>query len=556
VATPPFDQVTFAPCFAAFIANDWPTNVKIQVERGGKTFDVTTFARIPNGSNDVTTWTPLPATGLPKDQVAVLFLSADPAASFHAKSSDDSGAPIEMDFPQHCPITPAVDAATQVGDPDPTAKQGQSGIGDAFHVVTDFPVSAYDILPFGGSTSFAPGAELVLPTSAWGTNYLMAGAPGGVAMVMATEDDTTITVSPKGGTILGTDADGGLLMGWKGLDGTLPSFEEGKVGTFKLNRGQYAQFNNGYPNWFSVWKEMSGSVLKSDKPIAVFSANIEQYGKTKTNLDYPAAPNSTGGAYDSVHEQVAPISALGSEYAVVPHATRRADLLPESVAYRFVGVADGTTLSYDPPIDGAPATLDLGQVVDFETDRTFVVTSQDDKHPFYVGEGMSGCWVTSLSRPGITPSEPWYKFLEPMYSGVNPDWYKMTLGDPDYVHVLPPAQFLTHYAFLSDPTFGTTNLVVTRVKTASGFHDVTIDCLGTIGGWKDVGTSGKYQTTNVDLVRAAVGNGTCTNGRQAAHSDGPFGIVVWGLDYYASYAYPAGGNVTTLNDLVVEPKPR
>jgi len=38
-------------------------------------------------------------------------------------------------------------------------------------------------------------------------------------------------------------------------------------------------------------------------------------------------------------------------------------------------------------------------------------------------------------------------------------------------------------------------------------------------------------------------------------SDGPFGIVVWGLDAYSSYAYPAGGNAAQLTDLVVPPMP-
>ena len=50
----------------------------------------------------------------------------------------------------------------------------------------------------------------------------------------------------------------------------------------------------------------------------------------------------------------------------------------------------------------------------------------------------------------------------------------------------------------------------------------------------------------VDLVRAGVGIGTCVNGLHVAESDGPFGVVVWGTDAYASYAYPAGGNARQL----------
>lgn len=34
---------------------------------------------------------------------------------------------------------------------------------------------------------------------------------------------------------------------------------------------------------------------------------------------------------------------------------------------------------------------------------------------------------------------------------------------------------------------------------------------------------------------------------------GAFGITVWGTDYYASYCYPAGGNVGAINNVVVSP---
>ena len=69
--------------------------------------------------------------------------------------------------------------------------------------------------------------------------------------------------------------------------------------------------------------------------------------------------------------------------------------------------------------------------------------------------------------------------------------------------MLPPGQFMSKYVFFTDPTYPTTNLVLTRVAGPNGFQDVTVDCLGTVGGWQAVGTSGKYQVTDVDLLRAA-----------------------------------------------------
>ncbi len=77
--------------------------------------------------------------------------------------------------------------------------------GLAFRIATDTPVSAYDIIPYGGWASRIPGAALLLPTAAWGSNYI-AFAPSGVsppqnegelwATVVAREDGTTVKVAP------------------------------------------------------------------------------------------------------------------------------------------------------------------------------------------------------------------------------------------------------------------------------------------------------------------------------------------------------------------------
>ena len=204
----------------------------------------------------------------------------------------------------------------------------------------------------------------------------------------------------------------------------------------------------------------------------------------------------------------------------------------ESIRYRFVGAATGTQLTYSPAVAGAPTTLGLAQVVDFQATGSFVVKAQDNNHPFFVAQIMSGCSVTSGSRaPGGC------------------------LGDEEYVNVLAPAQFLTKYVFFSDPTYPTTNLVLTRVKTGGTFKDVKLDCGGTLSGWKPVGSSGQYEYTNFDLIRGGTKTGSCDNGPHVANSDAPFGIMVWGLDEYSSYAYPAGGNVAPINTVVVPPTP-
>ncbi|CAN5386951.1 hypothetical protein BH11MYX1_BH11MYX1_39530 [soil metagenome] len=60
----------------------------------------------------------------------------------------------------------------------------------------------------------------------------------------------------------------------------------------------------------------------------------------------------------------------------------------------------------------------------------------------------------------------------------------------------------------------------------------------------------QYEMTRVDLQRVQA-VGSCTNGRHTASSGSAFTIMVWGLAEFASYAYPAGGNVGKINPVVV-----
>ncbi len=92
---------------------------------------------------------------------------------------------------------------------------------------------------------------------------------------------------------------------------------------------------------------------------------------------------------------------------------------------------------------------------------------------------------------------------------------------------------------------------MTRQQVNGRFYDVNLDCLGALDGWQPLGTDGEYEYTNVDLTRVGIPYGACDNGPHTADSDAPFGITVWGLDEWASYAYPAGGNIGVINNVVV-----
>jgi hypothetical protein len=287
--------------------------------------------------------------------------------------------------------------------------------------------------------------------------------------------------------------------------GGLPSMQANTPSTFSLNRGEVAQFLQS--------SRLAGSTVQSDKPIAVWG------GSSCMNI-----PNNKV-ACDGAHQQLLPVQLLGNEYVGVRYPPRGGD---DSAPYTMVGMIDGTQLSYDNMPSGAPSSLNRGDVSVFFTDQIFSVRSQDADHPFYIAAHMTG---GSSSSNGI--------------------------GDPEYVNIVPPAQYLPFYLFVTDPTYKNTTLVFVRQRGTDGlFADVTLSCAGTLSGWQKVGTSDQYEYLQLKIVENGSGQQGCTNGVHTASSGTPFGLTVWGYDSFASYAYPAGMSVETINTVVVKPTPK
>lgn len=485
---PPSLYAEVTSCLGAFVANNWGTPARLTVERGGTMLDASQFAYLPKGSGKNISYVPLADSVIPPGEVALVLLSRE-----------------SLDCPSN--LRAAVDQAGKEG----TAR------GQAFHLSTDVPVVAYDIFPYGGGSTAISSATLLIPTTAWGDNYVGTTADAQIQPlpedaptiypwlgIVAAEDATEVTLSPT------QDIQGG-----GGVD---PS-GRGVPITYFLNRGQFLQFGQR--------TDLSGTIIQSNKPIGQWA------GHRCANLRL--------GACDGMHQQMAPIRALGFRYVAVRYRNRY-DGIEEAPPWRIVGAVDGTTLTYDPPQPGAPLAINKGQVVTFETAGPFVVSSQDNRHPFIFSSYMTG-----FTKPRDTPGIPY-----------------AAAGDPEFVNVISPDQYLASYIFFTDPTYPDTNLVFVRKQARDGtFKDVTLDCAGVLKDWKPAGKG--YEYTRVDLVRGNFEKqGTCDNGRHEAKSEEPFGLTVWGwgsslTDPYVStavsYAYPAGASVQTINSVIVPPAP-
>ena len=462
-------------CYTVFIANTSQGQAHMNIEWNGSYIDLATYAKIPQGQGQSLTYGAYdPGKGLEPGQVAIVFLGYAPGLGNVT-----------------CPVPAAIGTDAQIPG---------NGIGKAFHITTDMPVVAYQMLPYGGGKAAATGASLLLPTSAWSTNYVAVTAydteapPIPVAQgpslnIVAMEDNTTVTMRPKSNIIGG---------------GGLPAGTANQPYEIKLNKGQHAQLTQAAP--------LSGSPISSDKPIGVFG------GHQIMSVDRCCG--------DHGEQMIAPVRALGYEYVAAPHADRKPT--SEQRVYRIFGAVDGTELVYDPPNVG-PATVNLGQFHEIRSATPFTVRSQGSTHPFVMFTYMTGA--------GEQGEGGW--------------------GDADFVRMVPPQQYMSRYVFFADPTYPFTVLTVVRQKKDGAFKDVTLKCMGTIGGWQSVGTAGDYEITYVKLVDHFAGQGGCNNGVNVMDSDAPFGVWVWGwgsedtMTGWVSYGYPAGEGVLPINDVII-----
>ena len=379
----------------------------------------------------------------------------------------------------------------------PLASKYGSTVASAFHITTEVPVVAYQMSPYGGGDAGVTGASLLLPSSVWDTSYVAVNvspaSSGSPSLNIIAREDGTVATITPVAPVTG--------------GGGIPAAASGQPISLTLQRGQHAQI--------SQTAELTGSVITANKPVGLMA------GHTCMNI-----PTGTSHC-DHGEQMIPPTRALGHRYAGVMYRPRVAN--ETKTFWRVVGAVDGTQLTWSTDV-GGPATLRKGQSVTFETGTPFVVSSQDKDHPFMLFTYMTGSMHIAA------------------------DGY----GDPDFMLVVPPQQYLRQYVFFADPTYPETNLVLVRARGGDNqFHDVTLDCLGTVTGWQPVGD---YEYARVDLV---TGNfspvGTCSTGRREIRSTAPFGLSVWGwgnlststLTANVSYGYPGGMNVAPINDVVI-----
>jgi hypothetical protein len=313
-----------------------------------------------------------------------------------------------------------------------------------------------------------------LPTKALGTKYLALGyqnsntVTGTQLAIVATANATTVAIIPS---VTTNDRRAGV-----------PYY-------ITLNQGQTYQLRNTG----SALHDLSGTMIVSDRPIAVFG------GHQCANIPPGFA------ACDYLVEQLPPTVTWGKTFVTMPLATRL-----HGDTFRFLASADGITIH----VNGAPvATLMSGQ---------------------FHEQLIAGPAQISADQP----------ILVAQYS--NGSSFDGVASDPFMMLIPPVEQFLTSYAFTTPPPEFPRNFVNVVARDAA-VGAIALD--GTIippSSFVAIGTSG-FSGAQVPVPP----------GSHRVVGPLPFGAAVYGFADGTAYGYPAGMSaapVALVAEIALAPK--
>jgi hypothetical protein len=364
----------------------------------------------------------------------------------------------------------------------------------AYRLRSTQPVVVYQFNPLeytnGGNCtfdqtacSFSNDASLLLPTNAWTGTYRVAArhhfySSSGFYAVTASADNTVVTVAaaPNGG---------GVKTGVAGIN------NKGN-GSVTLNAGDVIEIvTSGNDNNPSNPDDVTGTLVTADKPVQVIGGHQCTY-----------IPDGTGYC-DHLEESMFPYESLANDYIVAAPLIPTGGNTPKVEMVRIVATTANTTLTYDPPQAGAPASI-----------------------------ALAGSWVelnSSSKDFKISANQPIMvvQYMEGQDAGGNS-------GDPAMALAVATSQFRTSYLFHA-PTNYETSYVNIIAPTGT---PVNLDG-AVVAGFAPIGGTG-YSVARKSLSNAGTGNHT-------ADSTAGFGISVYGYGQYTSYWYPGGSDLTVLH---------
>ena len=382
---------------------------------------------------------------------------------------------------------------------------GTSRTQNSYRVQSTGPIIAHQFNPLNNSGVFSNDASLLLPATALGSDYLVAGWPSGpagaayFAVVAVAEGTTSVTVTapPRAG-----------LQG----GGSVAAIPAGGSATFDLAQGEVLAMRAD-----GATADPTSTRITSTKSVAVFSGN--ECANVPANVTY----------CDHVEEQLIPVASWDTEYLGIKFKPRGS----ENDVWRVIAATAGTTIQTEPVIAGVSGrTLGSGEVVEFATNLDFALTASG---PISLTQMMVGSSYPNPANASCVRAE---EGLPPFFPGTPeqncaiPDTCSGTgVGDPAMLMAVPTRQFRDNYILLTPSNYTQDFLSLVAPSGTS----ITIDGNPLAVSPTSRLTAGGRQW---DIYKQGVPDGVHTiTGGQA------FGLYAYGYDCDVSYAYAGGLNL-------------
>jgi hypothetical protein len=401
--------------------------------------------------------------------------------------------------------------------PNDMAAPGTCLSSNAYRVVSSAPVVVYQFNVF--ENAFSNDASLLLPTNALGKFYRILGWGAGHPVkidfpglppiisrayitVVGSQPDTKVTIKPTSRTHANTTSSPPIptIQPGETVEFTIGPFDVINIETDTFSLEESTQIKN--------LADFTGSLVVSDKPVAVFSG-AELTGAPGT-LEIPKAPDWEDGdscCLDHLEDQMFPLESIGKKYLITRSPVRSKGSYVEPDVLRFVGAAEPATVTTNLPPPFNSFTLQPGEIKDTWTQGHVVV---DATAPVLIGQIL-------ISQGYVSGA---------------------LTGDPSLT-VFPPAdQFRTEYVIPVPPSWSSNHVVI----AARPSTQITLNG-NPLGGCKiePIG----------DLDGVTYEGRTCPLSTGAYYLSGnePFGIAVYGYGSAGSYAYVGGADVKPIYEV-------
>jgi len=401
--------------------------------------------------------------------------------------------------------------------PEPPGPTGTAKTNNGFRITATAPIVVYQFNTF--TNDFSNDASLLLPSSGLGTIHRVigystanpiapipfAGVPDRSSVaVIGTQDGTTVKIRP--GTTTASD----MI--------SIPTAQPGDELTVQLNAWEIVNIaSTGIPG------DMTGTVVESNKPVAVFSTGERAIAPSYAPAGIPTPPgwdqDSSLCCTDHIEEQVFPASSLGSQFVVTHSPVRSNGGWVEPDILRFMAVAEPATVttSLAPPHDSF--TLQPGEMYETWTQTDIIVESTT---PIMVAQIL-----------------------------VSQTYTVAFIGDPSLTYFPAIDQYRDRYVFLTPPTW-TRNYFVISTPYGFGGDGTSVGNFSLNGGPLP---SDCEQDVVGELNGVEYWSITCPveAGAHLIQGDTNFGLTAYGYGPAGSYAYTGGADVKPIYDVPAIP---